>query len=81
MVGDGKKFDGDGWGWGQIHVPVQLSSTKCGLLKCVQRWSTAGRPKQQSVWSRSKYNVIIFRCAISSSQSPSSSRQVRKSLS
>jgi len=24
MVGDGDKFDGDRWGWGQIPVPVQL---------------------------------------------------------
>jgi len=25
-VGDGDRFDGNGWGWGRIPVPMQLSS-------------------------------------------------------
>ena len=30
MVGDGDKFCGNGWEWGQISIPVHLSNSDTG---------------------------------------------------
>ena len=40
-VGDGDKFDGDGWVWGRKHVPAQLSKayTRCGDTHVLYRWT------------------------------------------